>query len=158
MNLIQEHARIGFGSRVILHYSIALEDGTIADSTWDDNEPLEFAVGDGTMVEGLELALIGLKAGDQQTLRIGPETAYGFHDPDNVHVMPRAEFAEDMNLERGQIIGFTTPSGLELPGTILAMDDDEVEVDFNHPLAGHEITFTVEVLDVQAGIAANDES
>ena len=72
--------------------------------------------------------------------------------------MPRAEFAEDMNLERGQIIGFTTPSGLELPGTILAMDDDEVEVDFNHPLAGHEITFTVEVLDVQAGIAANDES
>lgn len=158
MNLIVDHATIGSGCRVRLHYSIALEDGTIADSTWEENDPLEFTLGDGTMVEGLELALIGLKAGDRQTLRIGPEHAYGFPDQDNVHVMPRGEFAEDMNLERGLIIGFTTPSGLEIPGTILEVDDAEVKVDFNHPLAGHEITFAVEILAVDAGNAANDEA
>lgn len=146
-----QQACIGNGSRVRMHYSIALEDGTIADSTWDDDEPLEFNVGDGTMVEGLELALIGLKPGDQQTLRIGPEIGYGFHDPDNVHVMPRADFTEDMKLEHGQIIGFTAPSGLEVPGTILAIEDGKVKVDFNHPLAGHEITFTVEILSVEPG-------
>lgn len=156
MSLNSAQANIGYGSQVRLHYRISLEDGTVADSTWDDNEPLEFTLGDGTMIEGLELAIIGLKAGDQQTLRIGPEQAYGFHDPNNVHVMPRSDFADDMNLEQGLIIGFTTPSGMELPGTILSVEDDEVKVDFNHPLAGHEITFAVEILDVQDGTVVSD--
>jgi FKBP-type peptidyl-prolyl cis-trans isomerase SlpA len=156
MSSKQQSASIGNGSHVRLHYSIALEDGTIADSTREDNEPLDFTLGDGTMVEGLELALIGLKAGERQSLRIGPENAYGFRDEANVHIMPRSDFSQDMNLERGLIIGFTAPSGLEIPGTILDVGEDEVKVDFNHPLAGHEITFDVEILSVESG-AANDE-
>ncbi len=142
-----EAPRIGHGSRVRMHYSITLEDGTVADSSFDE-EPIELTMGDGTLVQGLELAILGLQAGDRQTLKIGPENAFGYPDPQAVTTMGRSEFPADMPLEPGHIIGFTTPGGDELPGAIKAVGDDEVTVDFNHPLAGHEITFTVEILDV----------
>lgn len=166
---------IGYGSNVRMHFSITLEDGTVADSSradgslraegslhadgssHEESEPLEFSIGDGSLIEGLEMALMGLKAGDTQTLRIGPELGFGFHDEDNVHAMARSEFASDMQLAPGVIIGFDTPSGVEVPGTIVEVGDDQVKVDFNHPLAGHEITFEVEILSVQPATAANDE-
>lgn len=139
---------IVLGSRVLMHFSITLEDGTIAETTRDDNEPHEFTLGDGTMIDGLELALIGLKAGDQQTIRIGPEDAFGYPDQDSIHWMDRSEFGDTMELKRGVIIGFTTPSGEELPGLVLMVEDDRVKVDFNHPMAGHEITFETEILEI----------
>lgn len=139
---------IVLGSRVLMHFSITLEDGTIAETTRDDNEPHEFTLGDGTMIDGLELALIGLKAGDQQTIRIGPEDAFGYPDQDNIYWMDRGEFGDTMELKRGVIIGFTTPSGEELPGLVLMVEDDRVKVDFNHPMAGHEIAFETEILKV----------
>ena len=135
-----------------MHFSIALEDGTVAESSREDKEPLEFVMGDGTMVQGLELALYGLAQGDKQTIKIGPETAFGYHDPDNVHVIAREEFPQNMQLTRGTIIEFNTPAGDEVPGTVLEANDTEVKVDFNHPLAGHEITFEVEVLSVESPV------
>lgn len=143
-------ARIAYGSEVEMDFTIRLEDGTVAETTEGD-EPLHFVMGDGTLVDGLELALYGLQAGDQQTLRIGPENAYGFPDPVNVHPMPRADFPPDMALQRGMIIEFSTPSGAEIPGMITEVGEKQVTVDFNHPLAGHEITFEVEILSVRAG-------
>jgi FKBP-type peptidyl-prolyl cis-trans isomerase SlpA len=136
-------------SRVVMHFSLTLEDGTIAESTFD-SDPLEFVMGDGTLIEGLELALYGLKPGDRQRLTMQPQDAFGFRDPENIHIMPRSEFAADMELEPGLIIGFTTPSGEEIPGAVLEVQDDEVKVDFNHPLAGHELIFDVEILEVQS--------
>lgn len=143
-------ARIAYGSEVEIDFTIRLEDGTVAETTVDD-EPLYFVMGDGTLVDGLELALYGLQAGDRQSLRIGPENAYGYPDPINVHPMPRADFPPDMVLQRGLIIEFTTPAGDEIPGMITEVGEQQVTVDFNHPLAGHEITFEVEILSVRAG-------
>jgi FKBP-type peptidyl-prolyl cis-trans isomerase SlpA len=139
---------IGPNSKVRMHFSISLEDGTIADTTRDDHEPLEFVIGDGTMIQGLELALYGLKAGDKQTLTIEPNLAFGYHDPENIHSMSKDEFPQDMQLAKGVIIEFNTPAGDGVPGMILEVGENEVEVDFNHPLAGHEITFEVEILSV----------
>lgn len=138
------------GSEVLMHFSIALEDGTVADSSVGE-EPLRFVMGDDTLVEGLELALFGLKPGDKQSLRIGPENAYGYPDPDNIHAMQRADFPPDMELQRGVIISFALPDGEEYPGTITEVGEQQVTVDFNHPLAGHEITFDVEILEVSGG-------
>ncbi len=138
---------IGPGARVRMHYSITLEDGTVADSTFEE-EPIEFVFGDGTLQKGLELAILGLHQGDTQSLRIGPELGFGYHDPENVHRMPRDDFPADMAVETGQIIGFTTPGGDEVPGMIKSVDEADVQVDFNHPLAGHEIRFDVEILAV----------
>ena len=137
------------GSEVLMNFSIILEDGTVAETTEGD-EPLLFSLGDGTMVEGLELALLGLKAGDTQSLVIPPENAYGFSDPQHIHPVARADFPIDMELKKGVIIGFATPEGEEVPGIIKEVGDKQVMVDFNHPLAGHEITFNVEILEVKS--------
>jgi len=134
-------------STVTLHLSLALEDGTVAETTFED-EPLTFIMGDGTLVEGLELGLYGLKAGARQRLVLQPEQAFGLHDPGKRHQLARAEFPADMELEPGVIVGFDTPAGEELPGTIVSLTDETVLVDFNHPLAGRVVVFEVEIIEV----------
>jgi FKBP-type peptidyl-prolyl cis-trans isomerase SlpA len=138
---------IGAGSTVTLHLSLALEDGMVAESTFE-GEPHTFTVGDGSLLPGLELALYGLRPGDTQHLVLHPAQAFGLRDPARIHVMPRTSFAGDISLEPGLIVGFTDTGGAELPGTVLSVSDMAVEVDFNHPLAGHAITLDVEIIDV----------
>ena len=147
--LPSSEAVIGPGSEVVMHFSITLEDGTLVDTTREENQPIEFVMGDGTFIEGLELALYGLKQGEKQVLKIGPENTYGFPDDENIYKMERSAFSADMKLAPGVIIGFDTPSGEELPGTVLKVEDDKVEVDFNHPLSGHEISFEVDILEIK---------
>jgi FKBP-type peptidyl-prolyl cis-trans isomerase SlpA len=142
-----EHDKIGPGSKVRMHFSIALEDGSIAESTFDD-EPVEITIGAGELEECLELALIGLKPRDKQSLQLMPGQAFGYYNPQTVHTMSRREFSKDLRLEPGVIIAFTTPTGDTVPGLIRSVSDENVEVDFNHPLAGHTITFSTEVLAV----------
>ena len=147
-----EALTIGPGSEVVMHFTLSLADGTVADST-REGEPLRFVMGDGTLIEGLELVLYGLKAGDRQCLSIEPRDAFGFPDEENIHTMPRNEFPTEMQLEPGMIIGFNTPSGEEVPGAIQEIKGDKVVVDFNHPLAGHEVIFDVEILEVKPGVS-----
>jgi len=145
--------KITAGSSVLIDYTLALEDGTVIEST-QETDPLRFTIGDGSLIEGLEAALIGLRAGDRQCVQLDPREAFGFADETNVHLMSRDKFPAEMELEPNLIIGFTTPSGEEIPGKILELPDENlVVVDFNHPLAGHSITFDVKVLAVgeQAG-------
>jgi len=132
---------------VTLHLSLSLQDGTVVETTRDD-EPLTFTLGDGTLVEGLELGLYGLKAGDTQRLVLYPEQAFGLHDPEKQHWLARSEFAADLVLEPGVIIGFDMPSGEELSGTVMSLTDTRVEIDFNHPLAGRKVVYEVEIIEV----------
>jgi FKBP-type peptidyl-prolyl cis-trans isomerase SlpA len=141
---------IAYGSRVRMHYIIALEDGMVADST-EGEEPFEFIMGAGDLEEGLELALIGLQPGDRQTVRLSPDEAFGYPSPAAIHDVPRSDFPQDMELAPGVIVSFVTPGGDELPGTVKKVTEEIVTVDFNHPLAGHEITYSVEILDVGTG-------
>lgn len=135
------------GSQVTLHFRMTLPDGTEALSTFGE-DPLSFATGDGTFSGGFELSLYGLKAGDTQTLTLTPEQAFGFRDEALIHPMPRSDFDAEMALEEGQIIGFTTPTGDEAAGAIMAIEGDTVMVDFNHPLAGKDVVFHVQILEV----------
>jgi len=140
------------GSRVRLHLSLALPDGTEALSTFGE-EPMEFTLGDGTLQQGLELALYGLRTGAEQTLRLDGNKVYGPRDEANIHAIPLDRFPAGIDPHPGQIVAFDTPQG-ELPGAILELAEGEARVDFNHPLAGREIVFRVEILEVtppQAG-------
>lgn len=139
--------RVQRGTRVAIEYSLALEDGSVVETT-DEAGALEFDIGDGTLIEGLENVLLGMKTGERQCLNLDPREAFGFRDETNIHHLPRGEFSEDMPLEPGLIIGFSTPSGDEVPGMVLKVMDEEVVVDFNHPLSGHTITFDVEVKSI----------
>ena len=149
-----EALSIGAGSQVSMYFTLTLEDGTVADAT-ENGEPFVFTMGDGALIEGLELMLYGLKVGDKQCLSIEPQDAFGFSDVENIHTLPRESFAEELPTEPGTVIEFETPSGEKVPGTIEMVKDDEVVVDFNHPLAGHTIVFDVEILEIKPAESAN---
>lgn len=137
---------IGPGKKVALHFSISLADGQLIDSTRERPEPAEFTVGDGSLLPGFENAIFGLRAGDRRSVFIDAKRGFGDWNPDNQQVFTRVQFS-GMELEEGMIISFADKSG-ELPGVVKAFDDDTVTVDFNHPLAGRDLTFEVDIIRV----------
>ena len=139
--------QITIGSRVSMHFSLKLSDGMLVESSFDD-QPLSFVVGDGTLDKGLELALIGLREGDHQVLTLMPGQAFGMRDETAVQRVEKSRFPADMQLEPGQIVGFSGPDGEELAGAVLELQDQHVKVDFNHPLAGREIVFETRIIEV----------
>ena len=142
---------IGPGTDVTLHFSLALPDGNIVDSNFE-GEPATFSVGDGKLLEGFEKALFGLAAGDEQSFTIEPKDAFGQSNPSNLYSLPLDMFEEGMTLEPGIVISFADAAGAERPGVIRQIEDGEVLVDFNHPLAGRDITFKVQILEVRPSI------
>lgn len=140
--------RIAAATQVTLHFAIKLDNGDVVDSTFD-KQPATFKVGDGNLLPGFELALYGLKAGDKRTLAISPEQGFGQPNPQNVQVMPRSQF-KDMELSEGLLVIFNDAANAELPGMVQSFDDNQVSVDFNHPLAGKTLSFEVEIIAVQA--------
>lgn len=130
------------GTRVFLNFSVSLEDGSEVDSNFG-GDPVEFAVGDGSLLPGFERRLFGMSAGQRQMFEVPPEDAFGQPNDSNVQVLSRDQFDEDIDLEMGLVFSFADAAGGELPGMIIAFDDDDVTVDFNHPLAGRTILFDV---------------
>jgi FKBP-type peptidyl-prolyl cis-trans isomerase SlpA len=139
--------KIDMHSLLLMHYSISLTNGTEIESSFND-EPVEVAMGSGVLTEGMELALYGLETGDKQTLTLTPEQGFGLRDEDNIHMMPLADFPDELKPETGLVFEFETPGGEDILGTVLSVKDGMAEVDFNHPLAGQALVFTVEVLDI----------
>jgi FKBP-type peptidyl-prolyl cis-trans isomerase SlpA len=139
---------IGPGTRVTLHFSVLLPSGEEVDSTWR-GKPATFEVGDGNLPAGFEEALFGLAPGETATLEIPPEKAFGQRNPDNVQRLARDCFAPDLELERGLVVSFADAARTELPGVVTDFDDEEVVVDFNHPLAGKAVRFDVSILRVE---------
>ena len=134
-------------SRVTLYYRLGLTDDQVFEDNFDE-DPMTVTLGQGEMAEGLELALIGLKPGDEQTIDIGPDLAFGYIDETLVHSIPRSEFDPGLDLETGLIIEFSTEEGETLPGTILDFDEQQVQIDLNHPLAGQTIRYSVKIIAV----------
>lgn len=138
--------QIGPGKRVTLHFSIALADGTLVDTTRERAEPAEFTVGDGSLLPGFENAIFGLRPGDRRSVFIDAKRGFGEPNPDNVQTFMRNHF-NNIALEPGLMVSFADRGG-ELPGVVLSLDDDTVTVDFNHPLAGRDLVFEVDIIRV----------
>ncbi len=139
---------VGEGTEVTLHFSLEFEDGDIVDSNFEKQAPT-FTFGDGSLLPGFEEALVGLRPGEKGRFVIPPEKAFGQSNESNVQTVSRGSFDESIELVKGLVISFADPSGGELPGVVKSFDDDEVEVDFNHPLAGRSIVFNVSIIDVK---------
>lgn len=139
--------RIGPDKEVTLHFALKLDNGDVVDSTFD-KKPATFKVGDGNLLPGFEQAIYGLKAGDKRSLSISPEQGFGQGNPQNVQVMPRSQF-QDMELSEGLLVIFNDAANTELPGVVKAFDEDQVIIDFNHPLAGKALSFDVEIIEVK---------
>ena len=129
-----------------LHFSLLLDSGEEIDTT-RRGRPATLQIGDGNLLPGFEQALIGMQAGDDAQLRIEAVDAFGAHREENVQLLPRSQFKTDLVPEPGLIVSFAGPGG-ELPGVVRRVMESQVEVDFNHPLAGRTIVFDVSILEV----------
>lgn len=138
---------IAKGKQVTLHFALKLNDGQVVDSTFD-KEPATLVVGDGNLPEGFEALLIGLEAGAKNSFVIPPEDAFAQKNPNNIQHMKRSDFGADLEIEVGLMVSFADANGAELPGVIKEVHDNLVVVDFNHPLAGEELTFDVQIINV----------
>ncbi|MFV0450258.1 MAG: FKBP-type peptidyl-prolyl cis-trans isomerase [Vibrio sp.] len=140
---------ITHNSAVTLHFTIKLKDGSVADSTHNLGKPAKFVMGDGSLSENFEQCLIGMVAGQNQAIELTADDAFGQPNPDNIHHMDRARFIGESEVEVGTIMAFSGPDGMEIPGIITEIAGDSVTVDFNHPLAGQDVIFDVEILSVE---------
>ncbi len=136
------------GTRVFLNFSVSLEDGSEVDTNFG-GDPVDFAIGDGSLLPGFERRIFGMSAGERQMFKVPPEDAFGQPNENNVQQLPRDQFDDDIDLEIGLVFSFSDAGGGELPGMIISFDDEEVTVDFNHPLAGRTILFDVMVHRVE---------
>jgi len=139
---------IGAGTQVTLHFALKLTGGDVIDSTFDKDAAV-FVVGDGQLLPGFEEQLMGLVAGDEKSFEISPENGFGMPNPNNRQIMSVDMFGPEMELSEGLMVSFADANKQELPGMIVAIDEGKVEVDFNHPLAGKDITFDVKILAVE---------
>jgi len=136
---------VELGTKVTLHFALVLEDGDIIDSNFE-SVPATFTVGDGNLLPGFESTLMGLVNGDEREFTISPEDAFGQHNPQNVQRVDRSNF-DQQELEIGAMFSFQNGDG-ELPGVIVEFEDDEILIDFNHPLAGKNIIFQVKIMNI----------
>lgn len=137
-------ARVTETSQIAISYSMRLTDETEIDKT-EPGELFEFQIGDGSLIPSLESLLIGLEEGTSGKFFVPPEDGFGYPDPANIYDLDKTEFPDDMTLKVGDVVGFDTPTGDQVPGTVVALNDDKIKVDFNHPLAGETFIFEAKI-------------
>ena len=138
----------GPGMTVKVHYTGKLNDGTVFDSS-KSRDPLEVTLGNGHLIQGFENALAGMKAGDAKTVTIAADDAYGAHRHELVVQFDRAQFPENIDPGVGVQLNLKSPDGNVLNAVITAVEGDRVTLDANHPLAGKELTFEIEMVEVR---------
>ncbi|MEN2992159.1 MAG: peptidylprolyl isomerase [Bacteroidia bacterium] len=138
--------RIGIGSHVRLHYTLRDEQGSIL---YASSEPVEFVVGEGHVLPAFEAAIMAMAAGEKRTFTLKPEEAFGPYQPAWVFRISRKQLENPSEpIQPGQVLVLTTTEGETLQVYVLSVDEETIEVDANHPLAGHTLTYTVEILSV----------
>ena len=136
------------GDTVQVNYTLKLADGTVIESS-AGREPLEFTLGAGQMIPGFEKAVFGMKVGEKKTVTIPVDEAYGPHRDDLVGELPREKLPSGLTPEVGQQLVMTRPDGEKVIVTITSVSDNTVMVDANHPLAGKDLTFEIELVKIQ---------
>ena len=134
------------GRSVSVHYTGTLDDGTMFDTS-RSNSPITFEVGAGKVIKGFDEAVKGMAVGDKKQVRILSEEAYGERSPEAVLVVARDSFPEDMQLEVGMKVQGSGPNG-DFPAIVSAIASNGITVDLNHPLAGENLNFEIEVVEV----------
>jgi peptidylprolyl isomerase len=136
------------GNTVTLHYKGSLDDGSEFDSSYHRGEPLTVTVGSGNLIEGFDSALGGMEEGETKTFTLSPEEAYGERDPNASTTLEKNIFPEDFELQEGKTVPLMGPGGQPFLATITEVADETITADLNHPMAGKELTFEVEVLTI----------
>ena len=135
------------GSKVKVHYTGKLDDGTVFDSS-KDRDPFEFTIGTGSVIPGFEKGVVGMETGETKTITIPPDEAYGQTREELVADVKKSHFPPDINPEVGQQLQMQQPDGRPLNVVVTKIEGDDVTLDANHPLAGKTLTFVIELVEV----------
>jgi peptidylprolyl isomerase len=135
------------GNAVRVHYTGTLNDGNVFDSS-REREPLEFTIGSGQLIRGFEDAVLGMTAGDVKTIKISAAEAYGDRREELVITINRKQFPDHINPAEGLQLDLKSPDGSVLNAIITALEEESVTLDANHPLAGQDINFDIELLEI----------
>jgi len=135
------------GSAVKVHYTGKLSDGSVFDTS-RDGTPLDFKVGDGMVIKGFETAIIGMKAGDTKTVTLAVEDAYGPKRDELLAEVEREKLPQTETLEVGKTLEVQQPDGQSFMVKVVSLTETMVSLDANHPLAGQDLTFDIELLEL----------
>ena len=135
------------GDTVQIHYTGKLTDGTQFDSS-AGRSPLEFQLGSGMIIRGLDREVTGMEVGDKKTVKIAAEDAYGPHREEAVQEVPRSQIPDTIELAEGVELQATTPGGDAMRLRVTGLTDDTVTLDANHPLAGQDLVFDLELVAI----------
>lgn len=135
------------GDTVQIHYQGRLTDGTQFDSS-EGRDPLEFQLGQGQVIKGLESEIDGMEVGTKSTVTIAAEDAYGPHNPAQVQKVERSVIPAEIDVQVGMQLGANTQTGQQINLTVIEINDAEVTLDANHPLAGKDLVFDVELVAI----------
>jgi FKBP-type peptidyl-prolyl cis-trans isomerase 2 len=135
------------GDTVRVHYHGKLTDGSTFDSS-EGRDPLEFTVGNGQVIKGFDDALLDMQVGDKKTVNIPVDQAYGERNDDMMMEYPLSDFPADMKPEVGMELHMSDNSGNVFPVVIAELNDETVLLDANHPLAGEDLTFEIELVSI----------
>ncbi len=135
------------GDTVRMHYSGSLSDGTQFNSS-KGRDPLEFTLGSGQIIPGLDQAMTGMEVGETKQVVVEPAEGYGDRDPARVQAVPRDQIPDHIPTDPGTQLQMQTPEGQTMPVMVAEATDTEVTLDANHPLAGQRLTFDVELVEI----------
>lgn len=140
-------AKVKNGDTVKIHYTGKLENEEVFDSSVD-REPLEFTLGEGKIIPGFEEAVIGMSPGESKTVKIPPQKAYGQRRQDLIADIDRSQVPDTVKLEVGKGVHLRQPNGGVIEAKVTDMSETKVTLDANHPLAGKEITFDIQLIEI----------
>ena len=143
----EEAVQAKSGDVVRVHYTGKLDDGTVFDSSIG-REPLQFTIGNGQVIPGFEQAVVGMKPSESITVKIPVAEAYGPYREELVFTRDRSAFPADLALEVGQQLHMSLPDGSEVFVLVTGVSESVVTLDANYPLAGKDLTFDIELLDI----------
>ena len=138
---------VGLGKKVTLDYTLIVDNKEVETST--GKAPLNFIVGRHNIISGLESQLNGLRVNEEKIIKVAPKDAYGEMDPKEFKEIPKTSLPKGMDLKVGLFLEATAPDGSQFPAVISELKGDKVVLNFNHPLAGKELTFKVKVLKIE---------
>lgn len=136
------------GNTVKVHYTGKLTDGTVFDSSYQRNEPIEFTLGQKNMIAGFEQAVEGMAEGDTKTAEIPASQAYGEKQDDMIMQIPKTDVPDSIEPEVGQQLAMQDNNGQQVPVTVTEVSEDTITLDANHPLAGKDLIFDLEVVQI----------
>ncbi|MBX3504668.1 MAG: peptidylprolyl isomerase [Parvibaculum sp.] len=137
------------GDKVRVHYTGTLNDGTVFDTS-REREPIEFAIGTHMVIAGFENAVLGMEPGDTKSFTVASAEAYGEHDPRLVQDVPRSELPQELDPRPGMRLTATGSDGREIGLVITEVSEAAIRLDANHPLAGEDLTFEIELVEIAA--------